>query len=272
MAIAFDASLGTVTNSGTLTTSAAAASGSRIFACVGWFSSTQTLTGGTTSGLTWVVDHQFRAFGDANVGIMSADAASGLASSSTIVPTFSGSVTLRGLGAFSFTGLATGSSGYVDATATGSTSTSAGDWTTNNLATTMADTLLVGVSVADCVAGQSENVNYTEALDFIWFSGQALGAAYRIVSSAATYNPTAQWDGSLSYQLNLGIAYEQAAAGPTTYEETGALTAGTSPAGADVAEYVEAGALIGGTNLAGAKEHVAAAPTIRVIQSGVRFR
>lgn len=215
MAIVFDADLGTVTNAGTLTTSAAAASSSRVFVFVGWSHATATLTGCSGGGLTYVVDDQYEDTigAETHVGILSADAPSGLASSTNIVPTFSTAPGFRGLAAVSFTGMATGSSGYVDVTSGGKDDFNQ-DWDTHNLVTTVADTLLLAISCGPSGTSNTADTNYTEIHDWNFEGANDCATVYRIVSSTGTYNPGGNWSTGVSFQMNLGIAYEAAAGSP----------------------------------------------------------
>lgn len=215
MAIALDADLGTATNTDTLTTAAAAASGSRVFVFVGWSHATATLTGATGGGLTYVVDHQFEdtVGADTHVGIISADAPSGLASSTNIQASFSTSVGFRGLAAVSFTGIATGASGYVDATSTGLADFNQ-DWATNNVVTTNADDLLLAISCAPSGTSNTADTNYTEIHDWNFEGANDTATVYRIVSSTGTYNPGGNWSTGVSFQVNIGIAYKASAAAP----------------------------------------------------------
>lgn len=215
MAIALDANLGTVTNSDTLTTSAAAASGSRVFVFVGWSHATATLTGCSGGGLTYVVDDQYEDTigAETHIGVISADAPSGLASSTNIVPTWSTAPGFRGLAAVSFTGMATGSSGYIDVTS-GGKDDFAQDWETHNLVTTVADTLLLAMSCGPSGTSNTADTNYTEIHDWNFEGANDCATVYRIVSSTGTYNPGGAWSTGVSFQMNLGIAYEAAAGAP----------------------------------------------------------
>jgi hypothetical protein len=236
MAIAFDANLGTTTDAATHTTTAAAASGSRVFFFVWWFGDGQTITGASGGGLTWVVDHQaeYTASGDQHIAILSADAPSGLASSTVLDPTFSAGPDFGpGLAAASFTGLATGASGYIDATSTPKEDFEEA-WTTNNLVTTMADTLLIAMSLGVDATAHAAATDYTELnTDWIAEGAQRVVAIYRIVSSASTYNPGGTWTaaGGVSSQHNLAVAYESSGGvSPTIVSPSGiALASALSP-------------------------------------------
>ena len=147
MALAFDANLGNVTNSATLTTSAAAASGSRVFVFVWWYDATGTCTGaiGRRSDLGGgrpVREHAGRR------------PATRRSSPQTLLPGWrprrSSLPRSRpapdfgpGIAAASFTGVATGASGYVDVIATVTRRTSTRRGRPSNLVTTNADDLLI---------------------------------------------------------------------------------------------------------------------------------
>lgn len=216
MAIAFDANLGTVGNNATLTTSAAAASNSRIILFGLWNDATSVMTGGAWgTSLTWVVDKQYEddvSGTNYHLAIASADAPSGLASSTSITPTFDSAVDFGpGFAAVSFTGLETGASGYVDVTSNGKSDFEE-VWTTNNLVTTNADDLLVGFSVQADLTAHAAAANHTEIHEWTPEGSNEGATVYRIVASTGTYNPGGTWSaGSVFYQLNIGIAYKAAA-------------------------------------------------------------
>lgn len=216
MALAFDADLGSAASAASLTTSAAAASGSRVIVFLWWFDATANLTGGSWGGgLTWVADHQFRGSGggDQCCGIASADAPSGLASSTSITPTFSAAVDFGpAIAAVSFTGVETGASGYIDVTSTGKDDFEE-TWTTNNLVTTNADDLLVAISVQDPLTDHAATSPATEIHDWLAEGAQNQATVYRIVSSTGTYTIGGVWSGgTVNYQNNIGAAYKAAGA------------------------------------------------------------
>jgi hypothetical protein len=218
MALAFDADLGSITNNASLTTGAAAAAGSRVFVFVWWYDATATLTSGSWGGgLSWVADHQFHGTiaGDQNIGIGSADAPSGLASSTAITPTFSAAVDFGpGIAAASFTGVETGASGYVDVTSTGKEDFEE-TWTTNNLVTTNADDLLLGLSVVDYTPGaHTATAPAAEIHEWNTEGAQYAASVYRIVSATSTYQVGGVWSATVAFQHNIGVAYKAAADEP----------------------------------------------------------
>jgi hypothetical protein len=112
--IAFDKNLGTFAqNAGgatmKLTTTAAAAANTRVFAFVVWSGASQTLTSVSGGGLTWTVDSQFKDPANYHVAIASANAPSGLATKTAIQATFSASTSHGDLAAVSFSGIAAAS-------------------------------------------------------------------------------------------------------------------------------------------------------------------
>lgn len=209
MAIAFDANLGTVKESATLTTTAAAAAGSRVLLFGFYFDGGgATCNGGSGGGLTWVADDNYVNASGNTLFVASADAPSGLASSTVITPSFTSAVDFGpGLAAVSFTGMATGASGYVDVVATDKENTS-NPWTTNNVVTTDADTLLIGLAMSDA-ASSVATAPYTEIHDWNSEGSNRTTSVYRIVASAGTYTPGGSWAAGPSFGIFIGIAYKQ---------------------------------------------------------------
>ena len=99
------------------------------------------------------------------------------------------------IGAASYTGLADGTSGYVDVVATGKDSFDEA-WSTNNLVTTVADTLLVGISLGAAAAPNSNTPSgsATEVHEFTTNSAnESLVVEYDIKSSTGTYTLGGTW-------------------------------------------------------------------------------
>jgi len=214
MAIALDANLGNATNSDTLTTTSAATSASRVILFAWWYVASGTCTGATGGGLTWVVDKQFKDTldGGNHLAILSADAPSGLASSTVITPSFSVAADFGpGLAAASFTGLATGAAGYIDVTSTGKEDFEE-VWTTNNLVTTNADDLLVALSFGSGGVSNTATAPAIEIHDFAGEGAEMVASVYRIVAATSTYTPGGTWSGTVGLQVNIGAAYKAAAA------------------------------------------------------------
>ena len=211
MAIALDANLGSVTDNTTLTTAAAAAAGSRIIVFMGWIDSAAELTGFSGGGLSWVVDHTETSLTTGyDLAFISADAPSGLASSTNLTATFSPSPAFGpGFNAYSFTGLEDGASGYFDGVST-IDSTAADAWTTNNLTTTNADDLLLAMSFQTDRPNNAPVGAATELVQFTAEGTNFVAVEYRIVSATGTYSRGGTWSGGAAVfiQDNLLVAYK----------------------------------------------------------------
>jgi hypothetical protein len=213
VAITFDATLGTpVTDTATLTTSSAAAAGSRVFVFIWWNELDGICTGMSAGGgLTWVVDHQYQvAFDTATcLAVLSADAPSGLASSTNLTPSFNTAPDFGpGIAAHSWTGVQTGASGYVDANTAGLQDFNE-TWATSSLTTTTANTLLFGISEGDSGTSNTAATDYTERHDWLAEGSHRVAVVSRVVTSASTYTPGGTWSTSVGYQMNFGIAYKE---------------------------------------------------------------
>lgn len=207
---AIDAQLGTRAINGpsaaslALTTTGAAAAGSRIFVVVEWYGA-QTLTSVTGGGLTWTVD-KTATDGTVNIGLASAVAAAGLASSSTITANFSAATGLGNIAAVSFTGL-----GSAAPEVTSSATHMGTTWNAGSLVTTSAK-LVLGfcTDFANGSAGiqTAPATDFTELVDF-GEAGQpsATYGVYRIVSAAASYTPGGTVSTSAGFQVAVGAAY-----------------------------------------------------------------
>ncbi len=150
--ISFDKDLGThVENVGSttmkMTTSAAAASKTRVFAFVTWSNATRTLSSVAGGGLTWSVDEQVKDAANFHVAIASASAPTGLPSGTAITATFSGSVNHGDMAAASFAGIA--ATNAVDAVASNAQAGVAG-WNVG-LTTSNPNDLVLGWSTIDAV-------------------------------------------------------------------------------------------------------------------------
>lgn len=217
MALAFDKSLGTLTSPGSFTTSATAVANSRIILFLWWYGNAQTLSSASGGSLSWVVDKQFEASADdQHVAIVSADAPGGLASGTGISFTFSAGPDFGpAVAAASFTGVATGASGYLDTTSTGKDDFEE-TWTTNNLVTTNADDLLVAISMAVDGTSNTATAPAAEIHDWTAEGSQRAATVYRIVSSTGTYNIGGVWSTAVGEQVNIGAAYKAAPTGDRT--------------------------------------------------------
>jgi hypothetical protein len=195
------------------TTTATVAAGSFIVVGLGWFTSV-TLSSVAGGGLTWTIDKQGGG-GDAvdQNAIVSAQAPSGLASSTTITATLSaGSSPARVIGGASFTGVKT--SLPVDVTA-GPTQVTATGWSTGSM-TVAAGSLIVGVNFNGATSsGNTPTSPAAEMWDRTHADGFECVAEYRIESSAGSYAVDGTYGASTKHS-NIGVAYLAAAdAGPT---------------------------------------------------------
>jgi hypothetical protein len=165
-----------------------------IVGCWGFASArTATASGG---GLTWTTDHTqgFTSGYEYRLGIFSAPAPAGLASSSTLTLTAGGGNVDGLLMAASYT---TGldQSGTREDTSTG-TGASINTWSTGTASTTNADDLIIGGSFHDGLATNTATGGATEVTgqDF-QFAGNAwsMVVEYKIVASAGSQSLTGTW-------------------------------------------------------------------------------
>jgi len=221
MAITYDADLGSTgtvasANSVALTTSAAAAAGSRVLVSCGWININPVITTVTGGGLTWVVDKELKcADGTNNVAIISADAPAGLASSTVITVNWAFGAVYRMICADSFKGIVGGASGYVDTSVSNDMVATTTNWTTGNVATTLAGDLIYAAMDADALNGtNTATAPSIETHDFHIpaNSDTVLATEYRIESSASTYTVAGTLTvGSSSRLAVVGVAYKQSA-------------------------------------------------------------
>jgi hypothetical protein len=233
-AIAFDKDLGENNqtadsasgNTVAFTTSQTAASNSKIIVFVG-MNHASTCTLGSVSGgsLTWNVDKDNTALGNnaEAIAVASADAPSGLASSTTITATFKTAIGggtnctstpgSRYIAGVSFTGIATGTT--YDGTNT-STNGSNNTWTGGAVSTSNANDLIIGMGVEELgsanITGCTASVNYTNArTPCDWETSSDFNAwneVYQIVSSTSSYTPggTVTYSPSSTSTQTAGIA------------------------------------------------------------------
>jgi hypothetical protein len=214
--IAVDQSLGNANGGGgnqsqvQLTTSQAAAAGSKIFLGIGHFRNTVTGVTDNGAGLTWVSLAE-PADGSNAMALFEADAPPGLASGTTITATFSAANTLSPqICAASFTGVTTGSTtdgGAVTATGSGLT------WSPGPITTTFADSVIDAVAKGGAGADNTStpDLNYNELYDFGFGTGDFITMIYRIVSATGTYTPGGTWSGSVPSYASAGVAFDAAA-------------------------------------------------------------
>jgi len=209
------------------TTGSAVASGGFIVVSVHWFSSTATLSSVAGGGLTWTIDKQGKAGSSSdNMALVSAQAPSGLASSTTITATISAASFARAIGGTSFTGVAT--STPVDTTS-GPTVATGTTWATPSMTLTAGSVLVA--------TGFDETSNHTntpatgctEAIDWQEASGPTEHATvYRIEAGGGSFTAGGTWSGSATAGV-VGVAYLAAAGGGggPTVKRLAALGAGT---------------------------------------------
>jgi hypothetical protein len=174
----------------TLTTSAAAVAGTRVFLFVDWNHSNRTLASVSGGGLTWTVDAQAKDTSRYHGGIASAAAPSGLAAGTVITATFSGSVTHGLIAAASFTGIA--STNAVDRTAT-TTQRGVAAWT-GSVTTTNARDLVLGWSGLDRVTTSTAGAPNVEIHDFSSSTfGESATSVYRIETTAGAKTVNGTW-------------------------------------------------------------------------------
>lgn len=215
MAIALDvANLGTARNASgagdavSVNTGSAVASNGFIVVCVGWFGTTNLVTGVSGGSLSWTRDLNGAA-ASKGICIASAQAPSGLASGTTITVSWAGGAGASEMimGASSFTGVKTSSP--VDGTPLGATLASTVAWTTGNY-TIAAGSLIVGGNWCD--GGSANTPGTTELWELDNAGGpDGMVAAYRIEASAGGYPITGTWNAATQYIMG-AVAYLAGAA------------------------------------------------------------
>lgn len=230
MAIAIDqATIGTGSTSGSgttqvLTTSQAVASGGFIVLLVAWYGSGITLSSVGGGSLTWAIDAQGKNATDSSAGIaiVSAQAPSGLASSTNITATFSGTVSARGVWGMSFTGVA--SSSALDVAGTIQTAGTQA-WSTGTLAGVQDNGVVVAGSWRTS-GGESNTITgpAVETHDFELATTDDACGGYKILTTGGSVSVAGTWTGSGTHS-SIGAAYKVAAAG-NTYTKTGLGTIG----------------------------------------------
>jgi hypothetical protein len=185
-------------------TTAAAASGAKIFLPISWFDglglASPDVSGG---GLTWSWIFTTVNGGD-KMALYVADAPTGLPSGSTISALWTeGGVNAHAASACSFTGLATGSTpDQNSATSSGTTS-----WSGGTLNTTVPASLIFACGMVDgSTPAFTPGAGYTEIHD--WFGAadnEAWETIYRITSAPGAYNPTGV--GGSGVYCGLSVSY-----------------------------------------------------------------
>ena len=197
--VSLDQNLGTYTENRTgatmkMTTTKAAAAGTRVFAFVNWSGGSSTLSSVSGGGLTWTVDGQVKgALSDYRVGIASAYAPAGLPSGTALTATFSAGATHGDMAAASFRGIA--SSAPVDVVAK-STQNGVTNWSAS-ITTVNANDLVLGASIFD---GQVTNTPTAPNLLIQSFNNvpfySALTSEYQIATTAGTKTVSGTWSGN----------------------------------------------------------------------------
>jgi hypothetical protein len=187
VAVALDQNLGSNSANGLasviVTTGATAAVGSKIFALISWFHASSAAVSMSGGSLTWSNLKQV-ANGSDRFAIFSADAPSGLASSTAVTATTASGAGGVLAGLASFTGLATGSTSDTTNQGTGSGT----GWSSGAAAPSVTGYLLIGGSGNEIgVSTTSTAVNGAEIHD-LWNSaaGQGLATGYLVAASTAS--------------------------------------------------------------------------------------
>jgi hypothetical protein len=213
MAITLEhASIGTNADTGgsslAITTTATVASGALFVLTLGFYTSGgNTLTGVTTTGLTWTIDKQGGPFNPKSA-IASAPAPSGLASGATITATWSGSNAANVIGASSLLGADTGGS-RVDVTSGPTADEGDAAWTTASMSLLANSAIVAVIYNESAVSGST--TTYTELIDTADGFGNGMTSVLRVGTSAGSYTAGGTWSGTANGVVN-GVAYKVGAA------------------------------------------------------------
>ena len=212
--VSLDQNLGTYTEnkSGTtmkMTTTKAAAAGTRVFAFVNWSSGSSTLSSVSGGGLTWTVDGQVKGvLSNYRVGIASAYAPLGLPAGTALTATFSASAIHGDMAAASFKSIATATP--VDVVAK-STQNAVVNWSAS-ITTVNPNDLVLGASIFD---GQVTNTPTAPNLLIHSFSNSdfysALTSEYQVVTTAGPKTVNGTWSGNTtgsSTNATIVVAYK----------------------------------------------------------------
>jgi hypothetical protein len=231
--IALDKTLGqhAVNSSGStlkLTTSAAAVSGSRVFAFVDWWSGSGTLTSLSGGGLAWSVDAQTKDGTGYHTAIASASAPNGLTASTVLTATFSRKVTTGLIAGASFTGIAP--SGPLDAHAS-NLQGGVANWT-GSVVTTNASDLVLGWSGIDKNTTNTATPPNAELFDFGNSTfGEHATAEYQIAGTSGAMTVNGTWASASGATANstVVVAYmSSSAVGQSLAASAAALLSPTS--------------------------------------------
>jgi hypothetical protein len=205
--IAFDKALGKYSeNVGTsslpLTTSTAAASGSRVFVFVNWNDASGTLSSLSGGGLTWTIDVQAKDASGNHAAIASANAPNGLASATKLTATFSKVVANGLIAAASYTGIA----GSAPVDVTGSNLQAGVAAWTGSVTTTNANDLVLGWSGLDANTTNTATVPNIKIYDFgdsnLW---EWSTAEYRIETTTGPKTVNGTWARATGATANVTV-------------------------------------------------------------------
>jgi len=207
-AIALDKNLGTKfdnvgTNTITINTAAAAATGSRVYVFVNWNDPSRTLTSVTGGGLTFTVDNQAKSTNDdTHAAIASAPAPAGVPTNTVLTATFSGSVTHGLMAAGSFNGIAATSP--LDGTGTSNQGAVAA-WSCSVTTTNPSDLVLAWSGIdanttSTPTAPNTELHDFGDANYYQWATSD-----YRIESTAGAKTVAGTWASTSLATSNLTL-------------------------------------------------------------------
>lgn len=196
----------------TLTTTASVPSGALAILVISWGdTNSRTLSSVSGGSLTWAIDHQLTynpaGFGY-GIAVVSAQAPAGLASSTVISITLSGTVIGSSIAGAYCTGLDTSSAKDVS---NGQGQSGVAGWDTTTATTTVADTLLWGGCFKDGGGTQTNAATggATELHDFQFpAEGWATATEYNILSATASASLTGTWTGSTATGVSAFVAYK----------------------------------------------------------------
>lgn len=202
----------TTSSSPAITTSGAAPSSSLVIAMFSWgATSARTLNSVAGGGLTWAID-QATAYAGAipwGFAVCSAQAPSGLASSTTITGTLSGGPFGTLMAVVYCTGLATATPKDVS----DGNGQNQATWDTTAQTTTVADTLVIGGCLTDGTKTNTASGGATELQDFQYATeAWSMCTEYKILSSAASTSLTGTWTAGNTNKTSAFVAYKAASA------------------------------------------------------------
>lgn len=232
MAPALDQKLGTAQPTGAATTTVLSpsaalvvAANARIVVWASLFGAETPASCASSPALTWVRDLLVDDANSTTGAVFSAAAPTGW-TPGTITVTHSASASVRGIAADSFTGVAGGSSGYLNGTPGFTNEFGTTDWVTPNITTT-GDALLFAALYADGATSASATVTTSGAteLEDVWDSSGTTAeilTAYKVVSANGTYSIGGNFGAAPGEQKYAIVGYAgavaTAAAAPPTFD------------------------------------------------------